>query len=108
MVFSPPFLISKPAPSPRSNHATRFVTSRASGPEAPGLIASCTHWDSAGLSAMSALQACQLPLPTGTDPPPPPPAGGGGGGTRPDRNVSTRVQSLMLFGLLPSYVRARQ
>src|SRR5215471_6636471 len=86
-MFSPPFLIIRPPPSPRNSHATRLVTSKA--PVTPtGLTAAATHLTSPGLSAVSAAHASQLPDGTGLGG-----AGvttGGGGGGRYDRKVSTR------------------
>src|SRR5437870_780015 len=75
VVFSPPFLISSPAPLPRSSQATRLVTSNARSPLPPGFTDARTHATSVfpGVDP----QFCHLPSPTG--PPPPPPDGGGAG-----------------------------
>src|SRR5438876_973070 len=54
MMFSPAFLMSRPAPSPRSAHATRLVTSNALAPLEPGLIWSWRHRTNASLSDTSA------------------------------------------------------
>src|SRR5262249_40646494 len=57
--FSPLFLIRRPAPSPRSNHATRFTTSR-SPTESLGRTAFQTHVTRA--VEVSPAQPCQLPI----------------------------------------------
>src|SRR6185369_17327166 len=75
-MFSPPFLISRPPPSPRSSQAIRFVTSNAPSTVWAGLTAATTQSDSLPLSAVG--HASQLP--TGPPPPPPPPDGGGATG----------------------------
>src|SRR5207244_10906576 len=54
MMFSPAFLINRPAPSPRSAHATRFVTSNAPSTVRDGLTCSWMHLTSASL--LSVLQ----------------------------------------------------
>src|SRR5438128_1907927 len=69
-MFSPPFLIIKPPPSPRSSQATRLVTSNA--PSTPtGLMTACTHFTSSNLSAVCEPHFSQSS--SGG-------AGGGGGG----------------------------
>src|SRR5436190_19212074 len=72
-MFSPPVLIRRPAPSPRSSQATRLVTSNAPSAVCAGFTAPWTHATSAGLSPVYAEQASQFP----------PPPGGGGPGDEP-------------------------
>src|SRR6266536_6219644 len=74
MMFSPPFLISSPAPPPRSSHATLFVTSNAPSTVLDGFTAPWTHWTSRSGLPASEPHASQFP--TGPPPPPPPPGGG--------------------------------
>src|SRR5256885_10374449 len=76
-MFSPLVLISRPAPSPRSSHATRLVTSRSPG-ELVGWMTLCTHETSAGLFDASAPQCSQSPKG---------PAAGGGSGVMNDAAV---------------------
>src|SRR6185503_169274 len=74
-MFSPPFLIRRPAPSPRSSHAMRLVISNAPSTVWGGLTAATTHSESFCLSPVG--HASQLPM---GPPPPPPPEGGGATG----------------------------
>src|ERR1700694_294728 len=80
MMFSPPFLMSKPPPSLRSSQAIRLVTSNARLSDPPGAMASCTHRESAGRSLVSEAQLCQSPVGVPPLPPPPGPGLGGAGG----------------------------
>src|SRR5262249_58020129 len=57
--LSPPFLIRRPAPCPRSSQTTRFTTSR-SPTESVGRTAFQTHVTSAVADRPG--QACQLPI----------------------------------------------
>src|SRR5262245_27946479 len=103
-MFSPPFLIRRPAPSPRSSQATRFVTSKAPSSVRDGFTALCTHCTSASLLTVNDPHCCQFP----TGPEGPPPAGGGGGpgaGATIDRKVSVLDHGPMVSG---SISRARQ
>jgi hypothetical protein len=52
MMFSPPFLMSSPAPSPRRAQATRFVTSNAPSTVLAGLTWSWMHSTSFSLLAV--------------------------------------------------------
>src|SRR5262245_25851623 len=103
-MVSPPFLMSRPAPSPRSSQATRLVTSNAPSSVRAGFTALCTHWTSASLLTVNDPHCCQLP----SGPDGPPPAGGGGGpgaDASADRNVSVLDQGPIVSG---SIRRARQ
>src|SRR4029453_5719409 len=61
IVFSPPTLISRPAPSPRSSQATRLTISKPLTVSV-GCTAFHTQLTSALLLAICDAQACQLPI----------------------------------------------
>src|SRR5580765_3634723 len=69
--FSPPFLINRPAPEPRSSQAMRLVTSNAASTVCAGFSAATTQAEIAEPGVDP--QLCQSPLLM----PPPPLLGGG-------------------------------
>src|ERR1044071_1912069 len=106
MMFSPPFLISRPMPSPRKSQATRLVTSKARVADEPGFTYPWTHCPTPSVAGPAARQFSQ-PLGTGPVPvPPPPPAGGVGGlgGVSGDANAAMLDQALVTS---PSVARTR-
>src|SRR5438552_9694039 len=91
-MFSPPFLIKRPAPSPRSSHAMRLDTSNDPASVCAGPIASTRHAESFCLSPVG--QFSQLPPP----PPPPPPPEGGATGAAPVWNDRISDQGPFVVG----------
>src|SRR6185436_1592263 len=86
-MFSPPFLMSRPAPSPRSAHATRLVTSKPVTSSC-GRIWAWMHLTSASLLLTS---ASQLPVGPGVGV-----GDGDGAGAAGVRNVCVPAQALVV------------